>query len=338
MPKILVTGGSGFIGSGIVRALAKRGERVAVLTRKSSDLGALENLPVELRYGDVYHPESLCEALVGIEIIYHAAAIYQFFPWWKRQIAPIYKTNVQGTRNVIAAAKEAGVKRFIYTSSVVTIGKNKTGGLSDETTPFSEEQLSSHYARSKAKAESLVLSEARRGFPAVVVNPGIVFGEGDRTPTPSGEPVLRFLRREYPGYFNTTWSVADVDDVAQGHLAACERGRVGERYILCNREHSSMKQIFQILEKISGVPSPRICFPYPILWAFVYLDEWSVRWCKHAPILPSEAVKFCSLSLCCDNQKAVRELGYRETPLETTLEKAVKWYRDHGYVRQDKVK
>ena len=332
MPKILVTGGSGFIGSAIVRALAKRGEAVAVLARKSSDVRALEGLSVQLRYGDVYHPGSLHEALRGIEVVYHAAAIFQFFPWWKKKIAPVYKTNVQGTRNVIAAAKEAGVRRFIYTSSIVTIGRNKSG-LSDETTPLGEEQLSSHYARSKAKAESLVLREARRGFPAVVVNPGIVFGAGDRRPTPSGEPLLRFLNREYPGYFDTAWSVADVDYVGEGHVAASEKGRLGERYILCHREHYSMKQIFQILEKITGIRSPRICFPYPVLWAFVYLDEGSIQWWKHKPLLPSEGVKFCSLFLRCDNQKAVRELGYRTTPIEVTLEKAVKWFRDHGYVK-----
>jgi dihydroflavonol-4-reductase len=268
----------------------------------------------------------------GVDVVFHAAAVYQFFPWWKKKSPAIYKINIDGTKNVIECGKKAGIKRLVYTSSIITIGKCEND-LSDENTPFDESQLSSHYARSKREAESLILREAQKGFPAVIVNPGIAIGERDSKPTPSGEVLIKFLNRAYPSYFDTIWSVCDVDDVAQGHIAASEKGRIGERYILCNREHYSMIQIFKMLEKISGVKPPFIRFPYPVLLAFTYVDEWSIKLVNHKPLLPSEAVKFCRSSLRCDSSRAVRELGYQTTPIETTLEKAVRWYRDHGYVR-----
>lgn len=333
-----MTGGAGFIGSALVKALLKRGNDVKVLVRKKSDLRNLEGLPVEMVYGDLYHLESVRNAVHGSEIVYHTASRYQFYPWWKKKIAPIYKINIQGTRNMIACAKEANVKRFIYTSSIITVGKDEQDGLSDESTPFSDLQRSSHYARTKYKAESIVLEEAKKGFPAVVVNPGMTFGEGDYKPTPSGDPILKFLNRIYPGYFHTIWSVADVDDVAEGHIAACEKGKMGERYILCNREHYSMRDIFKILEKITGIRSPFLRIPFSLLLPFVYADEWTAQWFPHKPLLALEGVRFCKFSLRCDHSKAVRELSYRTTPFEKTLEKAVKWYRDHGFVKRSSIK
>ncbi len=334
MAKVLVTGGAGFVGAALVRALLQKNEEVRVLARKSSDLSNLDGLPIEISFGDVYYPASLRNAMKGVDIVYHTAAVYQFFPWWKRKAAPIHKINIEGTKNVLASAKQAGIKRLVYTSSIITIGKNKKGELSDENTPFSQDQLSSHYARSKVGAESIVLEEARKGFPAVVVNPGIVLGERDSKPTPSGEVIVKFLNRIYPGYFDTIWCVADVDDVAQGHIAACERGRIGERYILCHKEHYSMKELFKILERLTGVGAPFVKFPYPLLLAFTYIDEWTIQWVRHRPLLASEGVKFCHNFLRCDNSKAVQELGYKTTPFEKTLEKAVRWYKDHGYVRR----
>lgn len=333
MTKALVTGGAGFVGSALVRALLKRGDEVHVLVRKKTDLSNLESLPVTIHLGDVYYPQTLRDAMQEVNVVYHTAAVYQFFPWWKRNMKAIYKINVNGTRNVIDSAKRAGVKRFVFTSSIITIGKTEKDYPSNENTPLGENQLSSHYARSKYVAERLILDEAREGFPAVVVNPGIVLGERDNKPTPSGEVIVKFLNRTYPGYFDTIWCLADVDDVAQGHIAAAENGRLGERYILCNKDHYSMKQIFQLLEKISGIRAPLIKFPYPLLLAFVYADEWMIRFIRHEPLLPSEGLKFCRSFLSCGNSKAVRELGYRTTPIEKTLEKAVKWYRDHGYVK-----
>lgn len=320
------------MGSALVRALLNRGEDVHVLARKSSHLVNLTGLKVQVHYGDVYYPESLRNAMKGAEVVYHTASVYRFFPWWKRTVPPIYKINIQGTQNVIQTAQEAGVKKLIYTSSIITMGIRKDGGLSNENTLLRKAQLASHYARSKYDAESLVLHEAGRGLLAVVVNPGMVIGPGDHKPTPSGEMIVKFLNRTYPGYFHTVFCLADVDDVAAGHIAAAEKGVVGSRYILCNQEHRSMKALFKILEKISGVRAPWIKFPYPLLLAFVYADEWSVRLIKHRPLMPSEGVNFCRSFLRCDNTKAVQELGYKTTPIEETLEKAVRWFRDHGYV------
>lgn len=335
MAKVLVTGASGFVGSALVRALIRRGDEVHVLVRKGGPpYPNLENLPVKIHHGDVEYPMSLREAMQGRDVVYHAAAVYQFFPWWRKKVPAIYKINVNGTKNVLGAAKQAGVRRMVHTSSIITIGVSEKGEDSNEETPLRDGQLKSHYARSKYEAESLVLAEARKGFPAVVVNPGIVIGERDSKPTPSGEVIVKFLNRSYPAYFETVWCVADVDDVAEGHIQAAEKGRVGERYILCNKHHPTLKEIFKILEKITGIRAPFLKIPYPLLLSFAYFDEWSIKLVKHRPLLPSEGLKFCRSFLRCDNSKAVRELGYTTTPLEQTLEKAVKWYRDHGYVKR----
>lgn len=335
MSKVLVTGATGFVGSALVRALLKHGDEVHILARqRGPEYPNLEGLPVQAHHGDVQYPESLKEALRGIETVYHAAAVYQFFPWWKRKVPSIDKINIDGTRNVLEASKQAHVRRLVYTSSIITIGKSIGEALSNEETPYQPNQFKSHYARTKYEAERLVLEEARRGLPALVVNPGIVMGERDSKPTPSGEVILKFLKRIYPGYFDSIWCTADADDVAEGHIAAAEKGKIGERYILCNRKHHTLKEIFKILEKISGIRSPFIKIPYPALLAFVFIDEWSARLIPHRPLLSSEGLNFCRTFLRCDNTKAVRELGYRETPIEKTLEKALKWYRDHGYVKR----
>lgn len=335
MSKVLVTGATGFVGSALVRALLKREDEVHVLVRqRRPPYPNLEDLPVKAHHGDIEYPVSLQEAIRGIDIVFHAAAVYQFFPWWKKKVPAIYKINIDGTKHVLDAAKRANVKRFVYTSSIITIGKTVDGRPSDENTPYEAGQFKSHYARSKYEAEKLVLAAAKNGLSAVVVNPGIVIGERDSKPTPSGEVVLKFLKRIYPGYFDAVWCTADVDDVAEGHIAAAEKGKIGERYILCNKEHYSLKEIFKMLEKISGVRSPFIGIPYPALLAFVYVDEWSCQFVRHRSLLSSEGVNFCRTFLRCDNSKAARELGYTVTPLEKTLEKAVKWYQDHGYVKR----
>ena len=335
MAKTLVTGATGFVGSALVRALVKRGDEVHVLVRqRGPEYPNLEGLPIHPHHGDIQYPESLKEALRGMDVVYHAAAVYQFFPWRKKKVPAIYKINIDGTKNLLSLAHEAKVKRLVYTSSVITIGKTKDGKPSDENTPYQEDPFSSHYERSKYEAERLVLEAARKGFPAVVVNPGIVLGERDSKPTPSGEVVLKFLKQIYPGYFDTLWCTADVDDVAQGHIAAAEKGRVGERYILCNQEHHTLKEIFKILERISGIKAPFIKIPYPALLAFVFVDEWSCQFIQHRPLLASEGLSLCRTFLRYDNSKAVRELGYTTTLLEKTLEKAVKWYRDHGYLKR----
>lgn len=334
MSKVLVTGATGFVGSALVRALLKHGEEVHILVRqKGPDYPNLEGLPLHAHHGDIQSVESLRNAMRGVDIVYHAAAVYQFYPWWRKKEPAIYKINVQGTQNILSCAEALGIKKLVYTSSIITIGKNPRNHLSNEETPFSEEQLVSHYARSKYEAEALVLAAARKGFPAVVVNPGVVVGARDHKPTPSGEIIVKFLNRRYPAYFDADWCFADVDDVAMGHILACQKGRVGERYILCNAQSSSMDEIFKWLEKISGVPRPRVKLPFPLIQAIAYADEWSAQFIKHKSLMPTEGLEFCKSGLRCDNAKAVRELGYAPTPIEVSLEKAVTWYRENGYVR-----
>ena len=335
MAKVLVMGATGFVGSALVRALLRHGDEVHVLVRqRKPPYPNLENVAVKAHHGDIEYPQSLREAVRGIDIVYHAAAVYQFFPWWRRKVPAIEKINIEGTRNVLQAGREAGVRKLVYTSSIITIGRLTGAALSNEKTPYQPGQFKSHYAHTKYEAEKLVLDEAKNGFPTVVVNPGIVIGERDSKPTPSGEVILKFLNRSYPGYFDAVWCTADADDVAEGHIAAAEKGRAGERYILCNAKHHTLKELFKILERISGVRAPFVKIPYPALAAFVYVDEWTCQIVKHRPLLSSEGLNFCRSLLRCNNSKAVAELGYRETPIETTLEKAVKWYRDHGYVRR----
>lgn len=335
MSKVLVTGATGFLGSALVRVLLKRGEEVHILARqKGPEFPNLAGLPVIAHHGEIQSLTSLREAMRGMDVVFHAAAVYQFYPWWRKKEPAIYKINVQGTRNILFCAREAGVKKLIYTSSIITIGRSPKDVCSNEQTFFSPEQLTSHYARSKREAEGLVLDAARKGFPAVIVNPGIVMGERDNKPTPSGEIIVKFLNRNYPGYFDSLWCVADVDDVAEGHVLASEKGRVGERYILCDQEHYSMEEIFKLLEKISGVPRPRLKFPFSLIKAFACTDEWLAQFIRHKPLMPTEGLEFCRSNLRCDPSKAVRELGYRMTSIETTLEKAVKWYRDCHYAKR----
>ncbi len=335
MAKVLVTGATGFIGSALTRKLLDRGDEVHILARqKNPPYTNLEDLPVRVHHGDIQNAVSLRGAMKGLDYVYHAAAVYQFYPWWKRKNLAIHKINIQGTRNVVEAARWENIRKIVYTSSIITIGRKTDGSFSNENTSYDPAQSNSNYARSKLEAERFVLEETKRGLPAVVVNPGITLGERDHKPTPSGEIIIKFLNRVYPCTFETTWCVAGADDVADGHIAAMEKGKIGERYILCNREHYSMAQIFRMLEKITGVRAPRFSLPLPLIRAFAYADEGSARWIKHQPLLSTEGLRFCSSRLKCNNAKAVRELGYANSPIETALEKAVQWYRDHGYVEK----
>lgn len=330
--KVLVTGGSGFIGSALVRHLLADNYEVRVLARHKHNRFLLEDLDVEIADGDIIYPESVEKAIKGCSVVFNLASIYTFYPFWDREAKALYKINVQGTINVLNAALKNKVERFIHTSTIATIGKRPDGKLSDEDTGFNFKGAS-HYARSKYLAEEEVWKFCRKGLPAIILNPGIVIGERDYKPTPSGEAIVKFLNRSYPAYFYTLWAVADVDDVAKAHIAALKQGRIGERYILCNKSHYTLKEIFGILEEISGIKAPRIKIPYPFLLAFVYLEELlSYRIFKKKPLMPTEGVKFCHMSIAYDNTKAVSELGYAATPIEETLKKAVYWYRMHGYI------
>jgi dihydroflavonol-4-reductase len=330
--KVLVTGGTGFIGSTLVRHLLAAGYDVRVLIRQKKDSFLLENLPVEVVNGDVTNVRAVEKAVEGCSVVFNLASLYAFYPFWMKEPKAIYKINVAGTVHMLEASLKYGVKRFIHTSTIATLSAKPGQGLADENTGF-ESRGASHYARSKYLAEQEVLKYCGRGLDAVILNPAIVIGERDHKPTPSGDVIVKFLNRDYPGYFDSLWSVADADDVAGAHLAAVERGRSGERYILADHQHYTLREIFALLEKITGIKAPRVRIPYGLLFAFTYLDEVLSHFLfRKKPLMPTEGVKFCKMSAAYNNAKAVRELGYAPTPFEKTLEKAVAWYRKNAYV------
>lgn len=334
--KVLVTGGTGFVGSSLVRHLLAAKHEVRVLARHKSGKFLPEGLDIEIVDGDITHPKDAERAIKDCSVVFNLASIYTFYPFWERQAKALYDINVQGTINMLNAALRGKVERFIHTSTVATIGKRPHSRPSTEEAGFNFKGAS-HYARSKYLAEQEVLKFCQEGLPAIILNPGIIIGERDYRPTPSGEAIVKFLNRSYPGYFDTLWAVADVDDVARAHIAAIKHGRVGERYILCNREHYSLKEIFRLLEEISGVKVPPLKIPYFLLLPFVYIEEaLSYFLFKKRPLMPTEGVKFCKMSIRYDNSKAVNELGYSSTPIKETLAKAVLWYRENGYIKRQK--
>ncbi|MDP2943753.1 MAG: NAD-dependent epimerase/dehydratase family protein [Candidatus Omnitrophota bacterium] len=332
--KVLVTGAGGFLGQAVVRHLVNAGYSVRAMVRHAKERFLLKEGNIEIVKGDVIYPKETEKAVDGCNTILHLASVYAFYPWWDKEAPAIYKINVDGTRNMLNAALKHKVEKFIFTSSVASIGKRFDGKLSNEETVYNLWKNSSHYARSKLLAEQEVLKYCQRGLPALILNPAIIIGEGDYKPTPSGEIIVKFLNKQYLFCFNAVLSVADVDDVAEAHISAIKKGRIGERYILCNKDAYSMEKFFALLEKVSGVKAPKAMIPYPLLLAFVYLEETlSYLIFKKKPLMPSEGIKFCNASVKFDNSKAVKELGYTTIPFKETLTKAVNWYRENGYVK-----
>jgi dihydroflavonol-4-reductase len=227
--KTLVTGATGFLGSHLARQLCERGESVRVLVRPSSDLRALEGFSAERLVGDLRDVASLDRALVGVSRVFHVAADYRL---WARNSREIYESNVAGTQNLLDAARRAGVEKFVYTSTVATIAVPHTGGLPNEETQSSVEEMIGHYKRSKFQAEQRAILAAASGLPVVIVNPTTPVGPGDWKPTPTGKIIVDFLNGRMPGYVDTGLNFVPVEDCARGHLLAAERGHIGERYIL----------------------------------------------------------------------------------------------------------
>ncbi|MCF7908522.1 MAG: SDR family oxidoreductase [Candidatus Omnitrophica bacterium] len=331
--KVLVTGADGFLGSNLIRHLLVAGHKVKALIHSDKDYDALSGLKVDKLKGDVLSPKSIDKAMAGIDAVFHLASLYKFYPWWQKKAGQIYKVNVQGTRNVLKAAKKNNIKRFIFTSSIASLGKQLGKKPSDETTVLNLKSRISHYARSKVLAENEVLSFVRQGLPAIILNPAALIGERDFKPTPTGQMIIDFLNHKLPVTFNGMIPLADVDDVARAHLVALDRGRVGERYILCNNRAYPLKELFYLVEQISGVSAPRLKIPYPLLMSFLYFDEVFSYFLKKRPLLSSSAARFFRRATVFDNSKAARELSYATTPITTSLEKAVNWYKENSYVQ-----
>lgn len=326
--KALVTGATGFIGSAVARALVAAGTEVRVLVRPGTDLRALNGLPVESVPGDLCDAASLHSALAGCNHLYHVAAHYAL---WAPDTSVFYKVNVDGTRSLMEAAKNIGTERIVYTSSVAAIGVPVDGGVAHEGTESSLEQMIGDYKRSKYLAEQEVLQFAKTGLPVVIVNPSAPIGVFDVKPTPTGQIVVDFMKGRIPAYMETGMNLTDVEDVAIGHLQAMERGRIGERYILGNR-NLMLRDIFEMLSVITGVKAPTIKLPRGLVLPLAHINQWIADYVTHqTPRIPLEGVRMAKYKMHYDCSKAIRELGLPQTPVEVALEKAVKWFRDHGY-------
>ncbi|GAB1722321.1 MAG: NAD-dependent epimerase/dehydratase family protein [Nitrospira sp. CR1.1] len=323
----LVTGATGFVGGAVARALVQAGAEVRVLTRKGADLQNLAGLPVKQVHGDLRNRDSLRQALRGCRQLYHVAAHYAL---WAKDPSIFYDINVTGTRNILETAREVGVERSVYCSTIGAIGLPPGGGLGTEETPVSLEQMAGHYKRSKYLAEQEVQRLAQEGLPVVIVNPSAPVGAADVKPTPTGQIIVDFMKGRMPAYIETGMNLIDVDDVAQGHLLAMQKGRQGERYILGNK-NLLLNEVFQILSRITGVKAPSVKLPRLAILPLAYANQWIANLTGVPPRIPLEGVKMAKYKMHYDCSKAIRELGLPQTPVEVALEKAVRWFREHGY-------
>jgi dihydroflavonol-4-reductase len=325
----LVTGASGFLGSHVARLLAERGERVRVLLRPTSQTGLLEGLAVERVSGDLRDPSSLGNALAGVKTVYHVAADYRL---WARDPREIYESNVQGTRNLLEAARRAEVEKFVYTSTVGTIAVPRDGKLPDEGTITSIEEMIGDYKRSKWLAEQEARQAATAGLPVVIVNPTAPVGPGDAKPTPTGRIIVDFLNGRMPAYVDTGLNFVPVEDAAAGHLLAAERGRIGERYIL-GGANLTLKQALEILSQVSGRPAPRMRVPHLLALGAAYADAALSRLVGREPHIPLEGVRMARHSMFVSTEKARTELGFSAGPIAAAFERAVRWYEASGCLR-----
>lgn len=325
-----VTGGTGFIGGAVVRHLLKAGHTVRALVRPTSDARQLDVLPAERVMGNLADRECLRRGISGCDWVFHVAALYSY---WGHPWKDFYQANVLGTHNVLEVAKETGVKRVVYTSSIAALGINQDGSPANENTPSSLEDRIGSYQRSKFLAEQIASDFARQGLPVVIVNPSTPVGTGDHKPTPTGQIIVDYLNGRMFGYVDTGLNLVDVDDVAAGHLLAAERGQVGERYILGNK-NLTLKQLLDLLSEISGLPPVRLHIPHWVARTWSYVDAGLARLnSSHIPTATPEKVRLSQRYEFFDPSKAVRELGLPQTPLREALHKAVTWYRTNDYAQ-----
>jgi dihydroflavonol-4-reductase len=327
--RALVTGATGFVGSAVARALVKSGWQVRVLVRSGSDRANLKGLPLEIAVGDLTDRASLDGAIADCAGLFHVAADYRL---GTREPAQLYRNNVEGTRNILDAARHARVERMVYTSSVATIGLPADGSPGNEETPVALADMIGHYKRSKYLAEELVRDSAQTGFSVVIVNPSTPVGAGDVKPTPTGQTVLDAARGRTPAYVDTGLNIVHVDDVAAGHLLAFHRGRAGERYIL-GGEDMSLRQILAQIAQLVGRNPARIRLPHAGVLPLAYVAEAFARISGSATRLTVEGVRMSRKRMFFSSAKAIHELGYHARPAAEALEDAVRWFRERGLVR-----
>ena len=323
-----ITGATGFLGSHVARVLAEQGAKLRLLVRTTSDLRNIADLSADRVVGDLRDPASIEKALAGCDALFHVAADYRL---WVPDPEQMYRSNVEGTRGLIEAARKQGVRRIVYTSSVATMGFSSNGTLADENSPVSLANMIGPYKRSKFMAEQVAFEAARSGVDVVVVNPTTPIGEGDLKPTPTGRIVVDFLKRKFPAYVDTGLNLVDATECARAHIQALEKGRAGERYIL-GGENLTLKQILDRLAAITGLPSPRVKLPYVFALAAGVVDETVTgRILGREPRATIDAVRMGRKKMFTTSAKAERELGWRPSPVDGALRRSVEWFRAHGY-------
>ena len=326
--KAFVTGATGFLGSHVARVLSEQGADLRLLVRSTSNLKNLEGLKAETSTGDLRDAASLEKAIFGCDTVFHVAADYRL---WVRDPNEMYRSNVAGTRALLEAARNNGVGRVIYTSSVATVGFTSAGHPADEDSPVSLADMIGHYKRSKFMAEQVALEAGRTGMHVVTVNPTTPIGEQDVKPTPTGRIVVDFLKRKFPAYVETGLNLVDVRECARGHVAALEKGRTGERYIL-GGEDLTLKQILDMLGQITGLPSPKIKLPYIFAFAAGVVDEAVTGLLlRREPRATVDTVRMGKKKMFASSAKAERELGWKIVPIDGALRRAVEWFRANGY-------
>jgi len=326
--KAFVTGATGFVGSHVARALAEQGADLRLLVRPTSPTANIEGLRGDRVVGDLCDLESLKSAMAGCDVVFHVAADYRL---WARDPREMYRSNVEGTRNVIQAAQLASVRRVLYTSSVSTMGFTRNGHLAHEDSPVNLREMIGHYKKSKFQAESLALEAGRNGAAVIVVNPTTPVGERDIKPTPTGRIIVDFLKRKFPAYVDTGLNLVDVKECALGHVTAMEKGKPGERYVL-GGENLSLKQILDKLAAITGLPSPRVKLPYAVALATGVVDT-AIRGVllRREPRVTIDAVRMGRKKMFVSCAKAERELGWQIVPVDNALRRAVEWFREYRY-------
>jgi len=321
------------LGSHVTRQLVARGEAVRVLVRTSSSNQAISDLPLEYVTGDLRDTASLGQAMNGVKRVFHVAADYRL---WARKSQDIYDSNVGGTKNLLEAAKRAGVQKLIYTSTVATIAVDRPE-LPNEFTDARLEEMIGHYKRSKWLAEQEALRAAKDGLAVIVAMPTTPVGPWDWKPTPTGKIILDFLNGKMPGYVETGLNFVSVEDCAAGHLLVAEKGKVGERYLL-GGENLTLKGLLDLLSKITGLPAPGMKIPYGLALGVAYVESAFSRLVGKEPQIPVEGVRIAQHMMFVDCTRAQGELGFQAGPVAGALERAVRWYQANGYVRAGRAK
>jgi dihydroflavonol-4-reductase len=326
--RIFLTGATGFVGHHVARVLAAKGAELRLLVRKCSNLSNLEGIAGETHVGDLAQPESLRSALSGCDAVVHVAADYRL---WTRDPAAMYRANVDGTRELLRLAREAGVARFVYTSSVATMHFRADGQVIDEETPVSLRDMVGHYKRSKFMAEEQAIAAAQRGQEVIILNPTTPIGPNDAKPTPTGRIFVDFLNRRFPAYMDTGLNLVDVAEVARTHADALTRGTPGRRYIL-GGENLSLKQILDRMSSVSGIAAPRLKIPFAVAAVYAFFEESITgRILGREPRASLDEIRMARKKMYASSARAERELGFRVVGVDAAMRAAVDWFRSHGY-------